>query len=102
MFPSSCSLRHYPHFIENQSTDQKALNTIEAKTGVSVTLKRPMNVGRWNTFCVPFSIDATQVASQFGEGTQIAEYSVSVDNEIDFATVQSNAIVAGFIFICCK
>lgn len=74
-------------------------NTIEAKTGVNVTLKRPMNVGRWNTFCVPFSIDATQVTSQFGEGTQIAEYSVSVDNEIDFATVQSNAIVAGKAYL---
>lgn len=74
-------------------------NTIEAKTGVNVTLKRPMNVGRWNTFCVPFSIDADQVTSQFGEGTQIAEYSVSVDNEIDFATVQSNAIVAGKAYL---
>lgn len=74
-------------------------NTIEAKTGVNVNLKRPMNVGRWNTFCVPFSIDATQVTSQFGEGTQIAEYSVSVDNEIAFATVQSKAIVAGKAYL---
>lgn len=76
-------------------------NTIEAKTGVNVTLKRPMNVGRWNTFCVPFSIDATQVTSQFGEGTQIAEYSVSKskDDVIDFATVQSNAIVAGKAYL---
>lgn len=79
--------------------NESAPNTIEAKTGVNVTLNRPMNVGRWNTFCVPFSIDATQVTSQFGEGTQIAEYSVSVDNEIDFATVQSNAIVAGQAYL---
>lgn len=79
--------------------NETADNTIEAKTGVNVTLNRPMNVGRWNTFCVPFSIDATQVTSQFGEGTQIAEYSVSVDNEIDFATVQSNAIVAGKAYL---
>ena len=74
-------------------------NTIEAKNGVNVTLKRPMNVGRWNTFCVPFSIDANQVTSQFGEGTQIAEYSASVDDEIAFATVQSNAIVAGKAYL---
>lgn len=79
--------------------NESAPNTIEAKTGVNVTLNRPMNVGRWNTFCVPFSIDANQVTSQFGEGTQIAEYSVSVDNEIDFATVQSNAIVAGKAYL---
>lgn len=74
-------------------------NTIEAKTGVNVTLNRPMNVGRWNTFCVPFSIDANQVTSQFGEGTQIAEYSVYRNDEIEFATVQSNAIVAGKAYL---
>lgn len=81
--------------------NETAPNTIEAKTGVNVTLKRPMNVGRWNTFCVPFSIDANQVTSQFGEGTQIAEYSVSKskDDVIDFATVQSNAIVAGKAYL---
>lgn len=79
--------------------DESADNTIAKKTSADVTLNRPMNVGRWNTFCVPFSIDATQVTSQFGEGTQIAEYSVSVDNEIDFATVQSKAIVAGKAYL---
>ena len=81
--------------------NETATNTIEAKTGVNVTLNRPMNVGRWNTFCVPFSIDATQVTSQFGEGTQIAEYSVSKSKDyvIDFATVQSNAIVAGKAYL---
>lgn len=81
--------------------NETAPNTIEAKTGVNVTLNRPMNVGRWNTFCVPFSIDATQVTSQFGEGTQIAEYSVSKskDDVINFATVQSKAIVAGKAYL---
>lgn len=84
---------------ETLTLNETAPNTIEAKTGVNVTLKRPMNVGRWNTFCVPFSIDANQVTSQFGEGTQIAEYSVSKDDVIDFATVQSNAIVAGKAYL---
>lgn len=74
-------------------------NTIEAKTGVNVTLNRPMKIGQWNTFCVPFSIDANQVTSQFGEGTQIAEYYVSRNDEIEFATVQSNAIVAGKAYL---
>lgn len=81
--------------------NETATNTIEAKTGVNVTLNRPMKIGQWNTFCVPFSIDATQVTSQFGEGTQIAEYSVSKskDDEIAFATVQSKAIVAGKAYL---
>ena len=75
--------------------NETATNTIEAKTGVNVTLNRPMNVGRWNTFCVPFSIDAKQIASQFGEGTQIAKFVDSIDDEIQFTTLTSNEIVAG-------
>lgn len=75
--------------------NESATNTIEAKTGVNVTLNRPMNVGRWNTFCVPFSIDAKQIASQFGEGTQIAKFVDSIDDEIQFITLTSNEIVAG-------
>lgn len=61
-------------------------NTLEAKTGVNVTLNRPMKIGQWNTFCVPFSIDATQVTSQFGEGTQIAKFALSDKKFIYFET----------------
>lgn len=61
-------------------------NTIEAKNGVNVTLNRPMKIGQWNTFCVPFSIDETQVTSQFGEGTQIAKFAKSDEKFIYFET----------------
>lgn len=66
--------------------NESATNTIEAKTGVNVTLNRPMKIGQWNTFCVPFSIDATQVTSQFGEGTQIAKFALSDKKFIYFET----------------
>lgn len=66
--------------------DESADNTIAKKTSADVTLKRPMNVGRWNTFCVPFSIDANQVTSQFGEGTQIAKFALSDKKFIYFET----------------
>lgn len=66
--------------------NESAPNTIEAKTGVNVTLNRPMKIGQWNTFCVPFSIDATQVTSQFGEGTQIAKFALSDKKFIYFET----------------
>lgn len=78
----------------NESKD----NTIEAKTGVDVTLKRTMKVGKWNTFCVPFSIDATQIAGQFGEGTQVAEYESSDDSRINFATT-ATGIEAGKAYL---
>ena len=81
--------------VENVTLNESEINTIEAKTLANVTLKRTMKAGVWNTFCVPFSIDATQIASQFGEGTQIAKFVDSIDDEIQFATLTSNEIVAG-------
>lgn len=77
--------------------DESKVNTIEAKTGVDVTLKRTMKVDKWNTFCVPFSIDAAQIADQFGGGTQVAEYKSSDDSRINFAT--TTGIEAGKAYL---
>ena len=78
--------------------DESTDNTIEEKTGVDVTLKRTMKVGKWNTFCVPFSIDATQIAEQFGEGTQVAEFEYSDESRINFATT-TTGIKAGKAYL---
>lgn len=78
--------------------DESKDNTIEEKTGVDVTLKRIMKVDKWNTFCVPFSIDATQIADQFGEGTQVAEYESSDNSRINFATTDTG-IKAGKAYL---
>lgn len=78
--------------------DESKDNTIEEKTGVDVTLKRTMKVDKWNTFCVPFSIDATQIADQFGEGTQVAEYESSDNSRINFATI-ATGIKAGKAYL---
>lgn len=78
--------------------DESTDNTIEEKTGVDVTLKRTMKVDKWNTFCVPFSIDATQIADQFGEGTKVAEYESSDHSHINFATI-TTGIEAGKAYL---
>lgn len=78
--------------------DESTDNTIEEKTCVDVTLKRTMKVDKWNTFCVPFSIDATQIADQFGEGTQVAEYKSSDVSHINFATT-ATCIEAGKAYL---
>lgn len=48
-------------------------NTIEAKTGVNVTLKRTMAKGVWNTICLPFGLDKKQATTAFGEGVKVAQ-----------------------------
>lgn len=48
-------------------------NTIEAKTGVNVTLKRSMVANEWNTICLPFDVSKEQAQTAFGEGVKIAQ-----------------------------
>lgn len=47
-------------------------NSIEAKAGVNVTLKRSMVKGEWNTICLPFELSEKQAKDAFGEGVKIA------------------------------
>lgn len=48
-------------------------NTIEAKTGVNVTLKRTMVKGEWNTICLPFDVTEKQAKAAFGNDVKIVE-----------------------------
>lgn len=48
-------------------------NTIEAKNGVNVTLKRTMVANEWNTICLPFDVSKEQAQTAFGEGVKIAQ-----------------------------
>ena len=68
-------------------------NTIEAKTGVNVTLKRSMVANEWNTICLPFEVSEKQTKDAFGEGVKIAELNAnSTGNTLSFNSV--NAISA--------
>lgn len=48
-------------------------NTIEAKNGVNVTLKRTMVANEWNTICLPFDVSKEKAQTAFGEGVKIAQ-----------------------------
>ncbi len=64
-------------------------NTIEAKTGVNVTLKRTMVANEWNTICLPFEVSEKQAKDAFGEGVKIAELNAnSTGNTLSFKSVE--------------
>lgn len=64
-------------------------NTIEAKTGVNVTLKRTMVANEWNTICLPFDVSEKQAKDAFGEGVKIAELNAnSTGNTLSFKSVE--------------
>lgn len=70
--------------------ETKTKNVIEDCAYANVTLQRILSKDYWNTFCVPFALDAKQVAQYFGEGTQLRTYEGNCNNNIVyFATVDN-------------
>lgn len=76
---------------KNYTLDEtKTDNVIETYEKANVTLQRTLSKDYWNTFCVPFALDAEQVAQYFGEGTQLRTYEGNCNNNIVyFATVDN-------------
>lgn len=76
---------------KNYTLDEtKTDNVIETYENANVTLQRTLSKDYWNTFCVPFALDAEQVTQYFGEGTQLRTYEDNCnDNIVYFATVEN-------------
>ena len=53
----------------------------------TVQLKRTLSQNCWNSFCVPFDIDATQLKAQFGDDVKVAELTGMTSTTIDFTSV---------------
>ena len=76
---------------KNYTLDEtKTDNIIETYENANVTLQRTLEASHWNSFCVPFALDAEQVTQYFGEGTQLRTYEGNCNNNIVyFATVDN-------------
>lgn len=70
--------------------DETEDNTIEAKTGVNVTLKRTMVANEWNTICLPFDVPAKQATAVFGDNVKIA----ALDENSTGTTLSFNSVKA--------
>ena len=68
--------------------DEAADNdAFEAKVA-DVTLKRTLKAEKWNTLVLPFAVSADKVKAQFGEGVEVAEYSNTDGEEINFSSTE--------------
>lgn len=79
--------------------DENSDNIVEAADNVNVTLKRTFfHDNAWNTLCLPFDVDANEVATAFA-GAEIREIDLSQckDNTIQF--VPATEIKAGVPYI---
>ena len=81
-------------YIKTDALDEMSMNTIEEKN-TNAMLTRTLSKDYWNTFCIPFSMSAEQIAERFGDVT-IAEFT-SVENETTmvFSILEENRIDAG-------
>ena len=73
--------------------------TITAYNGqtTNVTMTRSLTNAQYNTFCLPFSLDASQMATAFGEGYDLEELTdVTYDGEVlGLVFTQRSALEAG-------
>ena len=59
--------------VETLTLKESDTNTLEAKTGVNVTLKRTMVANEWNTICLPFYVTMDKAKAAFGDNVKIVE-----------------------------
>lgn len=80
----------------NDAKNQVMLNTFGGKT-IRVELTRTIEKEQWNTLCLPFDMTSTQIATVFGEGTQVAIFNGAENGVVDFATTVG--ITAGIPYL---
>lgn len=66
-----------------------------AQQNATVTLKRKLNQGTWNTLTLPFSMTEAQVRAAFGEGTVISEYEGVTGNRAKMLNHYYQVVTAG-------
>lgn len=71
--------------VDNTYVLSKALDKVQ-----NIQLRRTFQAGMWNTVCLPFALDASQIATAFGAGTQVGSMTrgETVEDELflDFST----------------
>lgn len=79
---------------------ESAPNTIEAKNGVNVTLKRTMVKGEWNTICLPFAVTEDKAKAAFGNDVKIVEldeYAIVDRNVLSFKASKEIAAATPYL-----
>lgn len=83
-----------PGGVKLAEQDASAQETINKYAGQScdVTINRTFTAdGGWYSLCVPFDVNATQIADAFGKGTHVAKFTGMSGTHMQFATVTSFA-----------
>ena len=82
-----------PDAIESQVITLDETSTTYTAAAIAnvatVQLKRTLTQNAWNSFCVPFDIDADQLKAQFGDDVKVAEFTGVDATTINFTSVSN-------------
>lgn len=82
-----------PH---KRTIDEEGTNSQFAYLGdVDVSLKRTLKAGSWNTFCLPFSVSASSVASVLGQDCKLREFTSADAGSKTLSFTEATQIEAG-------
>ncbi len=71
----------------DETSDSYTQPTLPDGSTATVRLKRNFTLNSWNSLCLPFAIDQAQIESQWGEGTQVAEFTGCTETTLKFTSV---------------
>lgn len=72
---------HLTYLGIDQTIDENTTCSVAPASDITVKLNRTLSADYWNTFCVPFSMTATQVTKAFGSDTKITKLK-SVEGDV--------------------
>lgn len=72
---------HLTYLGTDQTIDENMTCSVAPASDITVKLNRTLSADYWNTFCVPFSMTATQVTKAFGSDTKITKLK-SVEGDV--------------------
>ena len=79
------------------SLNENDENSIKVSNYNKVTLNKEFVNNQWNSVCLPFSLNAADIATIFGQGTQVAQFASANGDEIQFCLTEN--IEAGKAYI---
>ena len=81
------------HVTDRVVLDENSTVAPTAQSGVNVTVNRTIKAGVWNTICLPFDMNETQLKTAFGSDVQLCQFKSNNgivkngdDYTIDFST----------------
>jgi len=83
--------------LDEQAESYEAPVVTDTSIGATVHLKRTFSLNMWNSFSVPFAIDAAQLQAAFGDDVKLARFDSSTATTINFVT--STAVEAGKTYL---